>query len=477
MQTFNRQKNKINLIIIAIIVIVALLSNYIKAANILTPDENQYLELRATQIIDTGGNEKQLVMELWGHNLEFKGFNVRFEYNKENYTPSNILTNEETSNEQEYFKFEPEFENSLDLLTLQEGENVIKAALSFNSYDIENEHIIKDDEGKCKIVTGENVLIGKMSFKMNADEFDISGFKLVTSSDSPTTGIKIMKTITDAYEEQSTFRFTDQTASKDATLSSLIISSGEKNLVEPEKSTYKEYTLTPEFTAQTLDYELVWQEYLDDISIVATQNDENASMKIIVPKRDEKNEVVLDYEEIDLSNNVPFAFKLNNIGSTDTIIKIKVTAEDGKTTSEYNLTIKRPYATIKGTIYTEPTSFTTGTHKANIFLYLDSDVQGKVDWEEAANNSAANKRDSLNTTFRGDGTISNSGITYQISKETEDDGTFSMYIIPGTYVLLIDKQGYLDRYYINVEAIDGQIINLNERETRRTYRTNSRRYR
>ncbi len=37
-----------------------------------TPQEGQYFELRAAKINDTGENGRQLVMELWGHDIYFK---------------------------------------------------------------------------------------------------------------------------------------------------------------------------------------------------------------------------------------------------------------------------------------------------------------------------------------------------------------------------------------------------------------------
>lgn len=40
--------------------------------NCLIPTDDQYLELRAVQVKDISGQNKQVIMELWGHNLEFK---------------------------------------------------------------------------------------------------------------------------------------------------------------------------------------------------------------------------------------------------------------------------------------------------------------------------------------------------------------------------------------------------------------------
>lgn len=41
-------------------------------SNTLTPSDEQYFELKAVEIKDVDGQEKQVIMELWGHNLEFK---------------------------------------------------------------------------------------------------------------------------------------------------------------------------------------------------------------------------------------------------------------------------------------------------------------------------------------------------------------------------------------------------------------------
>ena len=80
---------------------------------------------------------------------------------------------------------------------------------------------------------------------MITDNFDVSEFNLVENlSYSPNTGIKIDYTAQESYQAQSTFRFTDATASKDASLKDLIVSSGTK---DGEEHTYKEYELTPTF--------------------------------------------------------------------------------------------------------------------------------------------------------------------------------------------------------------------------------------
>ena len=181
---------------------------------------------------------------------------------------------------------------------------------------------------------------------MITDTFDVSEFNLVENlSYSPNTGIKIDYTAQESYQAQSTFRFTDATASKDASLKDLIVSSGTKDGEEP---TYKEYELTPTFDKDVKEYEITLLEYVDKINITAIQNDEKATMKIKHPKRDEDGNLVYEadgttivYEEKELLNNTEYMIILNELGKEDTNITILITAEDGKTTDEYKIKIKR----------------------------------------------------------------------------------------------------------------------------------------
>ena len=57
------------------------------------------------------------------------------------------------------------------------------------------------------------------------------------------------------------------------------------------------------------------------------------------------------------------------------------------------------------------------------------------------------------------------GIEEKNKMNTNDDGTFEMYLIPGKYTILIDKEGYLDQYYINVNIADKNAIDLSSYET------------
>ena len=73
MRTVEKTGQKINLIILCIVVITSMLmaiNSY--ASTAIVPSDNQYLELRATTITDVEGQGKQVVMELWGHDIDFK---------------------------------------------------------------------------------------------------------------------------------------------------------------------------------------------------------------------------------------------------------------------------------------------------------------------------------------------------------------------------------------------------------------------
>lgn len=56
------------LIIVSFTIIFAVESN----PDCVEPTDNQFLELRAVTVKDVAGQNKQVMMELWGNNIEFK---------------------------------------------------------------------------------------------------------------------------------------------------------------------------------------------------------------------------------------------------------------------------------------------------------------------------------------------------------------------------------------------------------------------
>ena len=291
---------------------------------------------------------------------------------------------------------------------------------------------------------------------MITDNFDVSEFNLVENlSYSPNTGIKIDYTAQESYQEQSTFRFTDATASKDASLKDLIVSSGTK---DGEEHTYKEYELTPTFNKDVKEYEITLLEYVDKMNITAIQNNEKATMKIKHPKRNEDGNIVYEtdgttivYEEKELLNNTEYMITLNELGKEDTNITILITAEDGKTTDEYKIKIKRPYGTIKGKIYTAPTASTTGKYIATVRVYKSEDVSKIINWSEVTPGTD-------DTVHKDLMTLTSNNI------KTNDDGPYEIYVIPNKYDILLDKAGYLDDVYIERQVDEGNIVDLGESE-------------
>lgn len=69
-------KKKLMSIIIACITIILVSTTIIMASEAygtcLEPSDNQYFELRAVQVKNIEGQNKQIIMELWGNNVEFK---------------------------------------------------------------------------------------------------------------------------------------------------------------------------------------------------------------------------------------------------------------------------------------------------------------------------------------------------------------------------------------------------------------------
>ena len=291
---------------------------------------------------------------------------------------------------------------------------------------------------------------------MITDNFDVSEFNLVENlSYSPNTGIKIDYTAQESYQAQSTFRFTDATASKDASLKDLIVSSGTK---DGEEHTYKEYELTPTFDKEVKEYEITLLEYVDKMNITAIQNNEKATMKVKHPKRNEDGNIVYEtdgttivYEEKELLNNTEYMITLNELGKEDTNITILITAEDGKKTDEYKIKIKRPYGTIKGKIYTAPTASTTGKYIATVRVYKSEDVSKIINWSEVTPGTDDIVHKDLMT-------LTSNNI------KTNDDGTYEIYVIPNKYDILLDKAGYLDDVYIERQVDEGNIVDLVESE-------------
>ena len=438
-------KKIIATIINLIILCICFCNVSIAESKLVEPTEEQFFELRAVKVTNIEGKDKQVIFELWAHEIEFKGFYVRFSYDGIHFAPSNITTNDYTDDETEFFKFESEFSDCLELFTVPytgTSTGGMRAVVSFNPPISESEHIKNKENVGMIVDSSGSVLLGTLSFRTTLDKFDISSFKLETSdTTSPKTGIKIIIDGSTYYENQSTFRFTDKSASRNADLSNIKLSNGNE-----DDENYKEYALNPSFDKNTLEYTTELLEYVDKVNLEVTKDDEKSSIVIKQPKHDENGNLVFEddgstivYEEKsldDLKNEIV----LNKLGEPDTVIELKVTAEDEVTTKTYKITIHRPYGTIKGSIHTVNSN---DVHIAGVKVYNNSD---QIDWE---NISSHDELDNYKTV---------------LNKKTNEDGTYEIKVIPGNYDVLIDKVAYLDYIVTTIQVNENDEIDLDNVE-------------
>ena len=438
-------KKIIATIINLIILCICFCNVSIAESKLVEPTEDQFFELRAVKVTNIEGKDKQVIFELWAHEIEFKGFDVRFSYDGTHFAPSNITTNDYTDDETEFFKFESEFSDCLELFTVPytgTSTGGMRAVVSFNPPISESEHIKNKENVGMIVDSSGSVLLGTLSFRTTLDKFDISSFKLETSdTTSPKTGIKIIIDGSTYYENQSTFRFTDKSASRNADLSNIKLSNGNE-----DDENYKEYALNPSFDKNTLEYTTELLEYVDKVNLEVTKDDEKSSIVIKQPKHDENGNLVFEddgstivYEEKsldDLKNEIV----LNKLGEQDTVIELKVTAEDEVTTKTYKITIHRPYGTIKGSIHTVNSN---DVHIADVKVYNNSD---QIDWE---NISSHDELDNYKTV---------------LNKKTNEDGTYEIKVIPGNYDVLIDRVAYLDYIVTTIQVNENDEIDLDNVE-------------
>lgn len=438
-------KKIIATIINLIILCICFCNVSIAESKLVEPTEDQFFELRTVKVTNIEGKDKQVIFELWAHEIEFKGFDVRFSYDGTHFAPSNITTNDYTDDETEFFKFESEFSDCLELFTVPytgTSTGGMRAVVSFNPPISESEHIKNKENVGMIVDSSGSVLLGTLSFRTTLDKFDISSFKLETSdTTSPKTGIKIIIDGSTYYENQSTFRFTDKSASRNADLSNIKLSNGNE-----DDENYKEYALNPSFDKNTLEYTTELLEYVDKVNLEVTKDDEKSSIVIKQPKHDENGNLVFEddgstivYEEKsldDLKNEIV----LNKLGEPDTVIELKVTAEDEVTTKTYKITIHRPYGTIKGSIHTVNSN---DVHIADVKVYNNSD---QIDWE---NISSHDELDNYKTV---------------LNKKTNEDGTYEIKVIPGNYDVLIDKVAYLDYIVTTIQVNENDEIDLDNVE-------------
>ena len=438
--------------LISIILIIAMIASCVRvfATSLVNDPDTEYMELKVVSISDVDGADKQVTLEWWSYNLKFKGLDLRFSYDDTKLEPSNISTNAFTSTATEKtsptsFQFEGDFASYMSYMVLSAQDGEYRCVMDLEEYDDSGTYIENDSDLGYVVNTNQSggVLIGKMSFRLFDGEVDSTTFSLKSGDKSPLTGIKIDQTYTDNYTDESVFRFS--VLSSDSSLNEIKYNffnydkddDDEDVLPSMTDSDYTELDLSQKDSDSTdtmSKYTIVLNEYLDNISLKLKQSDTKSTVKI--------NGTAVD---ISKSQELP----LNSLGGGDTTIDILLTAQDG-TEHTYRLIIQRPFATIKGEVYTAPTQGTTGNNNATVRIYQSSDTAAGVDWS------------SVNTT--GD-TLHDELIALDsIDKDTEDDGTYEVYVIPGTYDVLLDKEGYLDHIFVSQTLAVNDVLDLGKKD-------------
>lgn len=427
--------------IILSIVLITLIYPKVNATQ-LTNTSDQYMELKVVSVKNVDNADKQVILEWWSHNLKFKGLDLRFSYDDTKLKPSSVSDNSYVTDNSS-FEFENDFGSYMDYFVLNSDNGTYRCVMSLENYDTTHANIENDSSLGYVVNTNVDggVLLGKMSFRLYNGEVDENTFKLKTDTKSPTTGIKIAQTSDSAYEDQSVFKF--KAFSDDAKLSDIkysFFNYEENKTTKPENLTYTNLDMSTTESTSTdsiSKYKINYTDKLENISLSLTKSNENATVKI-------------NNEEMDVSNTKELA--LNPLGQGDTTIEILVTAQDKTTTHTYEITIHRPFATIKGTL--------------------------KYDKIEENENPDIDKTTMLNIYKTGDfdwyklqDIFAEDALTYddldQIAKVSEEksksDGSYEIYITPGTYDLQIDKRGFLDYIISNIVLSENDVVDLGEK--------------
>lgn len=456
------------IVVILILTIIMILMGIIISKNktyaaTLEPNENQKVEFRAVSQEENNGN-RQLIVEVWIRNLDFKGMDLRLNYDSSLINTSDLETNEiidinDALTIPDNFEFTNDFGKYMDMMAmnLEEGElRIIYSLLGEDERTGTNEYFATNDLTGDYVHITDPVLLGRFSFQVGDGEIAKDTISLKPGANSPTTGIKVNINGTDNYQKESLFEFILNLKSSDADLLDIVLSTG----TEEE---YKEYELTPDFDKDVLEYNLELLEYVDKMNLKIVKSDEKSTVNIKVPKRDEENNLVYDsdgktiiYEEIeitDLVSEITREITLNKLGEPDTIIEIKVTSEDKAVVKSYKITITRPYGKIVGQVQLGETLRESMEESYGIYTKYIADIKmydaQEINWEGIV---------------PGDITLDEIE-NYETKARTvsDEEGNYTIYVIPGTYDCLIERKGFLANIVKNITINASDEIDLGKK--------------
>lgn len=145
------------IVVILILTIIMILMGIIISKNktyaaTLEPDENQKVEFRAVSQEENNGN-RQLIVEVWIRNLDFKGMDLRLNYDSSLINTSDLETNEiidinDALTIPDNFEFTNDFGKYMDMMAmnLEEGElRIIYSLLREDERTGTNEYFATND--------------------------------------------------------------------------------------------------------------------------------------------------------------------------------------------------------------------------------------------------------------------------------------------------------------------------------------------
>ena len=231
------------LLIITLLIFIVLANCLtVSAVTKLENSEEQYMELKVVNIEDIDGADKQVTLEWWSYNLNFKALDLRFSYDSSKIEPSSVLDNSFVTDESS-FEFDGDFASYMGYMVLSAENGEYRCLMSLDEYDDTGTYI--ENDATLGYIVNSNVdggvLIGRMSFRLFSGEIDETTFALKTAETSPTTGIEISQTMDSGYSDPSVFRFS--VLSNDASL----------NKIEYDFFNYDETSGTPTLPQLTYD--------------------------------------------------------------------------------------------------------------------------------------------------------------------------------------------------------------------------------
>ena len=447
--SFNILIIKKKLIVFILIVAMMFLFMPIKfsyGATVLEPTDDQKVEYRAISRAD--------VIEVRLKHLNIKGMDLRLQYNDSLLIPSDMTTNQaidvnDADDIPSNFTYINGFEKFMDMMEFETSSGELKMVYSILGKDERTgtNDYFKDDNNDTRIEVPDEAVIAKISFQMGDGEITTDDIKLKVGTNSPTTGIKAVTNNNDYYENQSLFIFTLDLKSKNADLADLNLSNG-----SDEDGDYREYNLDPTFDKDTLEYTTEILEYVDKADFSFKKADKTSTVQIKKPKVDDDGNVTYELVNItDDSQEITDEITLIELGKGDTTIEIIVTAEDTAISKTYKLVIKRPCGKIKGKVQLGNGLRESVQESYGVYVKYNADIElfkpGDVNWDDI---------------IPGNLTMEDiDRLTPESSCISDDEGEFTIYVIPGTYDLLYEKAGFLSHVIKNISIVKNQEIDLN----------------